>query len=148
VNLNVGFGEVLGIVGPNGSGKRTLLKCMNRVLKTKQKTIMLEGKDVARIGLKELAKLMGYVPQSSKNIFPFTVFDVVLMGRRPYIQWSLGLNDKEIVAQILEYLGIGHLGMRYFNELNGGEQQKVIIARARAVMFFVASMVALKRSSV
>lgn len=132
VNLELGLGEVLGIVGPNGSGKSTLLKCMNRILKTKQNTVMIDGKDVATIGLKELAKLMGYVPQNSKNIFPFTVFDVVLMGRRPYIQWSLGRSDKEIVAQILEYLGIGDLGMRYFNELSGGEQQKVIIARALA----------------
>ncbi|MCW4016511.1 MAG: ABC transporter ATP-binding protein, partial [Candidatus Bathyarchaeota archaeon] len=132
VNLTVELGEVVGIVGPNGSGKSTLLKCMNRVLKTKQNTVMIDGKDVSTIGLKELAKLMGYVPQSSKNIFPFTVFDVVLMGRRPYIQWSLGRKDKEIVAQILEYLGIAHLGMRYFNELSGGEQQKVIIARALA----------------
>lgn len=132
VKLEVGLGEVMGIVGPNGSGKSTLLKCMNRVLKTKQNSILIDGKDVSTIALKELAKLMGYVPQNSKNVFPFTVFDVVLMGRRPYIQWSLGRNDKEIVAQILEYLGIGHLGMRYFNELSGGEQQKVIIARALA----------------
>jgi iron complex transport system ATP-binding protein len=54
------------------------------------------------------------------------------MGRRPYIQWNLGKKDKELVAKILEYLGIGHLAMRYFNELSGGEQQKVIIARALA----------------
>lgn len=131
-NLKVKFGEVLGIVGPNGSGKSTLLKCMNRILKTEKNTILIDNKDISTIGLKELAKVMGYVPQSSKNVFPFTVFDVVLMGRRPYIQWSLGQNDREIVAKILEYLGIAHLGMRYFNELSGGEQQKVIIARALA----------------
>jgi len=132
VKLELGPGEVLGIVGPNASGKSTLLKCMNRILKTKQNTVLIDGKDVGTIGLKELAKMMGYVPQSSRNTFPFTVFDVVLMGRRPYIQWSLGDRDKEIVAQILEYLGIGNLAMRYFNELSGGEQQKVIIARALA----------------
>jgi iron complex transport system ATP-binding protein len=132
VNLTLGPGEVLGIVGPNGSGKSTLLKCMNRILKTKQNSVLIDGKDVADIGLKDLAKILGYVPQSSRNIFPFTVFDVVLMGRRPYIQWNLGDKDKEIVAQILSYLGIGDLAMRYFNELSGGEQQKVIIARALA----------------
>jgi iron complex transport system ATP-binding protein len=93
---------------------------------------MIDGRDIESIGLKELAKLMGYVPQNTRNIFPFTVFDVVLMGRRPYIRWNLGKKDKELVASILEYLGIGHLGMRYFNELSGGEQQKVIIARALA----------------
>jgi iron complex transport system ATP-binding protein len=132
INLEVGFGEVLGIVGPNGSGKSTLLKCMNRILKTEQNSVLINGRGIESIGLKELAKLMGYVPQSTRNIFPFTVFDVVLMGRRPYIQWSLGKKDKKLVANILEYLGIGDLGMRYFNELSGGEQQKVIIARALA----------------
>lgn len=132
MKLDLGPGEVLGIVGPNGSGKSTLLKCVNRILKIKQGAVLIDGKDLGGIGLKELAKLMGYVPQSSRNTFPFTVFDVVVMGRRPYIQWSLGEKDKEIVAQILEYLGIGNLAMRYFNELSGGEQQKVIIARALA----------------
>jgi len=132
VKLDVSFGEVLGVVGPNGSGKSTLLKCMNRILKTKHNTVLIDDKDITEIGLKELAKLMSYVPQSSRNLFPFTVFDVVLMGRRPYIQWSLGERDKEIVAQILEYLGISNLAMRYFNELSGGEQQKVVIARALA----------------
>jgi len=113
VALEVGLGEVLSIVGPNGSGKSTLLKCINRILKTKQNTVMIDGRDVGKIRLKDLAKIMGYVPQISLSTFPFSVFDVVLMGRRPYIQW----ND---------------LAMRYFNELSGGEQQKVIIARALA----------------
>jgi iron complex transport system ATP-binding protein len=132
VNLKVSFGEVVGIVGPNGSGKSTLLKCMNRILKTKQNSVLIDGRDIASIGLKDLAKLMGYVPQSTRNIFPFTVYDLVLMGRRPYIQWNLGKKDKKLAANILEYLGISHLAMRYFNELSGGEQQKVIIARALA----------------
>ena len=132
VSLEVGLGEVLSIVGPNGSGKSTLLKCINRILKTKQNTVLIDGRDVGKIGLRDLAKMMGYIPQNSLSSFPFTVFDVVLMGRRPYIQWSLGERDKEIVAKILEFLGIDNLAMRYFNELSGGEQQKVIIARALA----------------
>jgi len=132
VALEVGLGEVLSIVGPNGSGKSTLLKCINRILKTKQNTVLIDGRDVGKIGLRDLAKMMGYIPQNSLSSFPFTVFDVVLMGRRPYIQWSLGERDKEIVAKILEFLGIDNLAMRYFNELSGGEQQKVIIARALA----------------
>lgn len=132
VKLTLGPGELLGIVGPNGSGKSTLLKCINRILKTEKNSVLIDGRDVGTIGFKELAKLLGYVPQSSRNIFPFTVFDIVLMGRRPYIQWNLGNKDKEIVAKILDYLGIGDLAMRYFNELSGGEQQKVIIARALA----------------
>jgi iron complex transport system ATP-binding protein len=132
VELKMGLGEVLGIVGPNGSGKTTLLKCINRILKPKQNTVLIDGEDTSKIGLRELSKMMSYVPQNSTNTFPFTVFDIVLMGRRPYIQWSLGERDKEIVAKILDYLGIGELAMRHFNELSGGEQQKVIIARALA----------------
>jgi iron complex transport system ATP-binding protein len=132
VELEVKPGEMLGIVGPNGSGKSTLLKCINRILKTKQNTVLIEGEDVSKLNLKELSKMMGYVPQSSTSTFPFTVFDIVLMGRKPYIHWSLSERDNEIVAEILDFLGIGELAMRHYNELSGGEQQKVIIARALA----------------
>jgi iron complex transport system ATP-binding protein len=123
---------VLSIVGPNGSGKTTLLKCIDRILKPNQGAVLVDGRDVANIGLGELAKIMGYVPQSSTSTFPFTVFDMVLMGRKPYIQWSVGERDKEIVAEILTFLGISKLAARHFNEISGGEQQKVIVARALA----------------
>jgi iron complex transport system ATP-binding protein len=132
VELEVGLGEMLSIVGPNGSGKSTLLKCINRILKTKQNTVLIDGKDISKLNLKELSKIMGYVPQSSTSTFPFTVFDVVLMGRKPYIHWNLSERDNEIVAEMLDFLGIGELSMRHFNELSGGEQQKVIVARALA----------------
>ena len=132
VELNVGLGEMLSIVGPNGSGKSTLLKCINRILKPKQNTVLIDGKDTSHIDLKELSKIIGYVPQSSTSTFPFTVFDVVLMGRKPYIHWNLSDHDSEVVAEMLEFLGISELSMRHFNELSGGEQQKVIIARALA----------------
>jgi iron complex transport system ATP-binding protein len=132
VEMEVGLGEMLSIVGPNGSGKSTLLKCINRILKTQQNTVLIDGKDASKLNLKELSKVMGYVPQSSTSTFPFTVFDVVLMGRKPYIQWNLSERDNEIVAEMLDFLGIGELSMRYFNELSGGEQQKVIVARALA----------------
>jgi iron complex transport system ATP-binding protein len=132
LELAVGLGEMLSIVGPNGSGKSTLLKCINRILKTKQNTILIDNQDTHNLNLKELSKLMGYVPQSSTSTFPFTVFDIVLMGRKPYIHWNIGERDNEIVAEMLDYLGISHLAMRHFNELSGGEQQKVIVARALA----------------
>lgn len=132
IDFAVDLGEVLSIVGPNGSGKSTLLRCINRILKTKQNTVLIDGKDTSKLNLKELSKIMGYVPQISTSIFPFTVFDVVLMGRKPYIHWSLSERDYEIVAETLDFLGIGELAMRHFNELSGGEQQKVIIARALA----------------
>ena len=132
VELEVELGEVLSIVGPNGSGKSTLLKCINRILKTKQNTVLIDGKDASKITIKELSRIMSYVPQSSTSTFPFTVFDVVLMGRAPYIHWNLSDRDTEIVAEMLDFLGISELAMRHYNELSGGEQQKVIIARALA----------------
>jgi len=132
IDLAVGLGELVSIVGPNGSGKSTLLKCINHILKTRQNSILIDGRDTSKFDIKELSKLMGYVPQTSISAFPFTVFDVVMMGRKPYIHWSIGERDNEIVAQMLEFLGIGHLAMRQFPELSGGEQQKVIIARALA----------------
>jgi iron complex transport system ATP-binding protein len=132
VDLEVQLGEMLSIVGPNGSGKSTLLKCINRILKTQQNTVLVDGEDTSKLNLKELSRIMGYVPQSSTNTFPFTVFDIVLMGRKPYIHWSLSERDTEIVAEMLDFIGIGDLSMRHYNELSGGEQQKVIIARALA----------------
>jgi iron complex transport system ATP-binding protein len=94
--------------------------------------VLIDGEDAIKLNLKELSKIMGYVPQNSTNTFPFTVFDIVLMGRKPYIHWSLSERDTEIVAEMMNYIGIGDLAMRHFNELSGGEQQKVIIARALA----------------
>ncbi len=132
IELRVDLGEMLCIVGPNGSGKSTLLKCINRILKTKQNAILIDGQDTHKLDLKALAKLMGFVPQSSTSSFPFTVFDIVMMGRKPYIHWSIGERDNDIVTHTLDFLGISHLAMRLFTELSGGEQQKVIIARALA----------------
>lgn len=132
VDFDVELGEVLSIVGPNGSGKSTLLKCINRILKTKRNTILIDGQDTSKLNLKQLSMLMGYVPQTSTSSFPFTVFDIVLMGRKPYIHWNISDRDNEIVAEMLDFLDISHLAMRHFNELSGGEQQKVIIARALA----------------
>ena len=130
VEMSVDIGETLSIVGPNGSGKSTLLKCINRILKTKQNTVLIDGKDANKLNLKEVSKIMSYVPQNSTSTFPYTVFDVVLMGRKPYVHWSLSDRDNDIVVDMLDFLGISHLALRHFNELSGGEQQKVIIARA------------------
>lgn len=132
VAFNVKEGEVLSIVGPNGSGKTTLLKCILHILKPKKNTVLVDDVDSVKLNSKELAMAFGYVPQSSTSTFPFTVFDIVLMGRRAYIHWGVGQHDNEIVAETLDFLGIGDLAFRHFNELSGGEQQKVIVARALA----------------
>ena len=132
VTLGVEEGEVMSIVGPNGSGKSTLLKCINKILKPKRGAILVKNRDVSKVGLRELARLLGYVPQSANYAFPSTVFDTVLLGRRPYVNWGVGARDKEIVSQMLVLMGLESMALRQFNELSGGERQKVLIARALA----------------
>ncbi|GAW92203.1 ABC transporter ATP-binding protein [Calderihabitans maritimus] len=132
VTLEVEKGEVVSLVGPNGSGKTTLLKCLNKILKPKKGTVLLMGKDVSKMNLKELARLSGYVPQNGVRAFPSTVFDIVLLGRRPYIEWRVSLRDKEIVSDLLRLMGLEEMALRDFNELSGGQKQKVLIARAFA----------------
>jgi len=132
ISIEIDEGEIVSLVGPNGAGKSTLLKCIDRILRPQKGVIFLDGKEVSRISSKELARMMGYVPQNMVEVFPFTVFDIVLMGRRPHIGWRVNEKDVEIVAQTLKFMGIEELGARYFDELSGGEKQKVAIARAIA----------------
>jgi len=80
----------------------------------------------------EIAKEMGYVPQTTARVFPATVFDTVLMGRRPHLGWKSSEEDIDKVLEVLELLGIMEFSMRDFNEISGGQQQKVLIARALA----------------
>ncbi len=124
---------MLAIVGPNGSGKSTLIKCINGVLKPKQGTILLDEKDTASLSLMQIAKRIGYVSQSNAvNIFPITVFDAVLLGRRPHLSWRNSERDLEKVEEVLQLLKMENYALRDMHELSGGEQQKVLIARALA----------------
>jgi len=132
VCLEVGEGEVVSLVGPNGSGKTTLLKCIGRILKLKKGVILFNGGELGKMGARELARLLGYVPQSSPSSFPLTVLETVLLGRRPHIRWKLSRKDKEIVLRTLRLMELDNLSLRMFNQLSGGERQKVLIARALA----------------
>lgn len=123
--------ETLGIVGPNGSGKTTLLKCINRILEPKQGEVLLDSQKIKNMKRHEVARIFGYVPQSAYASFNTpTVFDIVLMGRRPHIAWWCSEKDSEKVWKVLSMLDIAHLAMRRFDEISGGQQQKVLIARA------------------
>lgn len=130
--VEIETGELVGLVGPNGSGKSTLLKCINKILNPKCGTIMIEGEDISASSLKEIARRVGYVPQSAHSTFPSTVFDAILLGRRPYVTWGISARDKQIVSEAISLLGIEDMAMRRFTELSGGERQKVLIARALA----------------
>ena len=124
--------EVLGIIGPNGAGKSTLIRCIDRILKPLRGSILLDEQEIEKMSRLEIAKHMGYVPQTSTRVFPATVFDTVLMGRRPHLGWRTSIPDRKKVLEALKLLGIAQFALRDFNELSGGQQQKVLIARALA----------------
>ena len=128
--LELASSEMLGVVGPNGAGKSTLIRCIDRILKPQRGTILLDGQDIKKMHLMQLAKKIGYIPQSTAQVFPATVFDTVLMGRRPHIGWRSNEKDTEKVLEMLKKLNIEEFAMRDINELSGGQQQKVFIARA------------------
>ena len=135
--MEVAESEILGIIGPNGAGKSTLLRCIDRILSPQKGTIFLNERDISKMSRLEIAKRMGYIPQSTTQVFPATVFETVLMGRRPHISWRCNERDVEKVLEVLQkvlevlhLLDLEGLAMRDINELSGGQQQKVFIARA------------------
>ena len=132
ISMELDRSEILGIVGPNGTGKSTLIRCIDRILKPRQGSILLDEHDITKMNRMEIAKKMGYVPQSTTRVFPASVIDTVLMGRRPHLGWKSSEEDLDKVLEILELLGIVEFAMRDFNEISGGQQQKVLIARALA----------------
>jgi len=129
VKFAVAGGEVLSILGNNGAGKSTLLKCLNRILKPQKGAVFIAGEALTRLSRLEIARRVGYVAQKYESS-RFTVFDAVLLGRKPHIKWSVAAGDLEIVRRVLKNLGLEEFSLRYLDELSGGELQKVIIARA------------------
>lgn len=121
---------VTGVIGPNGVGKSTLIKCLARILTPESGTVVIKGRDIFRMKSRDLAKLEAYVPQSGSMVFPLTVMEYVTLGRKPYVEWSLSREDHKIIADIMEYLRITSMQDKYMDEISGGERQKVMLARA------------------
>ncbi len=132
VTMELGKREILGLIGPNGAGKSTLIKCIDKILKPLGGSILLDGQEIRKMTRREIAKHIGYVPQTSSGCFPATVFDTVLMGRYPRTGWGSSDRDIEKVAEVMELLKIERFALRNFNTLSGGEKQKVMLARALA----------------
>jgi len=130
VSFEVDEGEILTILGPNGSGKTTLLKCLNKLLKPKG-SVFIDSFDISKLNEKELAKLVGYVPQMHSPAFPYRVVDVVVSGRAPHLGFSTPTKeDYELAYSILDRLGLSHLADKPYTQLSGGELRLVLIARA------------------
>ncbi|MBE6523466.1 MAG: ABC transporter ATP-binding protein [Thermoplasmata archaeon] len=132
VTVKIEGPKFVSILGPNGVGKSTLIHCINKILSPRQGVVMIDGKDVKEITIKEMSKIVGYVPYSSNDTFPLTVVDTVLMGRHPHSHRGSLDEDLDIVYDTLELLEIQDLAMRPFNELSAGQHQKVMLARGLA----------------
>lgn len=135
ISFEAGDGEFLGLMGPNGSGKTTLLRCLTRYLPTEAHAVLVDMKPLHTLTDRELASMFAVVPQSSSTDFPFTVRDVVMMGRIPHAHSRFSgtrREDSEVVARSMESAGCTHLADRPFSELSGGERQRAVIARALA----------------
>jgi len=134
IDLSIGRGEVFGIIGPNGSGKTTLLRAMAGLLSPDRGTVSVDGQPLNRTSPSARARSIAYVPQEAALTFPFTVQEVVLMGRFPYLG-CLGFekeSDIEVARWALEITETDHLKERIMGDLSGGERQRVILAMALA----------------
>ena len=134
LSFEVREGEILGIIGPNGSGKTTILRVLSRVLIPQEGEVHLQGKNLLALSQKEIAQIIGVVPQDTYFPFPFTVGEVVLMGRSPWLS-NFGFEsekDLQIASQAMALTNTFSFSNRLIFELSGGERQRAIIARALA----------------
>lgn len=124
-------GTLVAVVGTNGAGKTTFIKCLNRILEPRGGTVLVDGDEIHRMRRKDIAKRMAYLSQKVFHAFPTSVFEVVLTGRFPHRDWRRKhATDEAKVSDVLDLLNLSSLAFRDFNELSGGQQQKVLIARA------------------
>ncbi len=133
INLILDKPGLFCIVGPNGVGKSTLIRCINKLEIPDSGRILIDGYDLRDIPMKELSKIIGYVPVTSDSLFSMTVFDTVMMGRHPFQSIGRTTNlDRKITKRSMNMMGVKHLAMRNFDELSAGQHQKTMIARGLA----------------
>lgn len=132
ISFSVEKGQFISIIGPNGSGKSTLLKNLANIYSPLKGNIEIDGKNISNYNKKELARKIALVPQDTTISYDFSVFDVALMGRFPYIGRFEKESEKDykMVVDALKLTNTFHLRDRSINEISGGERQRVIIARA------------------
>ena len=129
ISFEASSNEIISILGKNGAGKTTLLKCLLKILRPQKGSIDIRGKDIFEMSGRELSKHVAYVPQSSPPTMT-TVFDSVLLGRKPYIEFSAGKSDIEKTSQMIIDMDLSSISQKYVDRISGGEFQKVQIARA------------------
>ena len=131
VSFQLEPGKFLAILGNNGVGKSTLLKCLNKILKADDGTFLLDGENILKMSNHQVAQRIAFVSQNVPST-QMTVHDVVMLGRRPYMTWGFTEKDQQIVHEAMDRLNLDALRGRFLNQLSGGERQKVMLARALA----------------
>jgi iron complex transport system ATP-binding protein len=134
ISFTLKQGDIFCILGPNGAGKSTLLSCLGNLFDLEKGTIMLDGKPISSMSRIDIAKRIGYIPQFHTPIFPYSIFDFVLMGRTPYIGAFSSPKARDILLteKAIEAVGISHMSKRPYNEISGGERQLVMFAKVLA----------------
>jgi iron complex transport system ATP-binding protein len=134
VSFTLNEGDVFCILGQNGAGKSTLLSCIGNLFSIEDGTIRLDGKDISAMTRMDFAKKVGYIPQFHSPVFPYSVFDFVLMGRTPHIGAFSAPKKKDIgiVKNAIEDVGLTRLLVKPYSEISGGERQLVMFAKVLA----------------
>jgi len=129
VSFTAQSGECVAILGNNGAGKSTLITCINRILTPQSGEVLIDDVPVQRMSRSEMARTIGYVAQKNEMSHA-TVFDCVLLGRKPYIRWGVSQEDIDLCETVIRRVGLEDFQLRSLDELSGGELQKVMLARA------------------
>ncbi len=132
ISFSLPRGRSLFLLGPNGTGKTTLLKCLNHILNPTKGRVCIEGEDVAGFSAVKIARNIGYVPQYNNNVFSMNVIDTIMMGRIAFAGYQMKSHDKDVVFDLIDKLNLQDFAFRSIGEMSGGERQRVFIARALA----------------
>lgn len=132
ISFEVVAGAFCALLGPNGSGKSTMVKALAGVHRAKQGRISVEGRDIASLGRRELARIVAYVPQAGDAPFDLTVREAVMLGRTPHFSIAPGAADRAKVEDAIVRMGLSNIAEQSMSELSGGQAQRAMIARALA----------------
>ncbi len=132
INFSLEKGDLIAILGPNGSGKSTLLKILDKILHPQTGDIQLHGENLKDLSIHEVSKKIGYIPQSEYSHFPASVFNTILMGRKPHFRYAPTHKDMDITSEIISQLGLSNMCNGNGMEMSGGQRQKVLFGRLLA----------------
>ncbi len=129
ISFSIPKGRITVLLGPNGAGKTTLLKCLNGILSPQKGQVLIKDNAIKEMTIKQVAREISYVAQKN-DVARVTVFDAILLGRLPHIRYRTQVADLQKVDSVMHKLNLSHMGLKYLDQLSGGELQKVAIARA------------------